>query len=61
MTNDISSKIDWKEVGITATVTVATAFVGCLAAVLVAQTLILPALTRAKEKKSEKVKEEKKP
>ncbi|MES2397629.1 MAG: hypothetical protein V4549_16585 [Bacteroidota bacterium] len=52
--NEVSkiSKIDWKEVGITAGVTLVTAFVGCLAAVIVAQTLIIPAINKSKEKKA---------
>ena len=44
------SKIDWKEVGITAGVTLATAIVGCTIAVVVAQMLIIPAIQNAKEK-----------
>lgn len=61
MTNDVSSNVDWKEIGITAGVTLATAFVGCLAAVVIAQTLIVPAINKAKEKKASKAKEDKKP
>lgn len=52
MTNDVS-KIDWKEVGITAGVTLVTAIVGCTIAVVVAQTLIIPAINSAKAKKAE--------
>lgn len=52
MTNEAVSKIDWKEVGITAGVTLVTAIVGCTIAVVVAQTLIIPAINKAKEKKA---------
>ena len=53
--NEVSkiSTIDWKEVSITATVTLVTAFAGCLGAVLVAQMLIIPALNKMKEKKAD--------
>ena len=44
------SKIDWKEVGITAGVTLATAIIGCTIAVVVAQMLIIPAINKVKEK-----------
>lgn len=52
MTNEAVSKIDWKEVGITAAVTLVTAVVGCTVAVVVAQTLIIPAINKAKEKRA---------
>lgn len=51
MTNDVST-VDWKEVGITAGVTLVTAFVGCTLAVVIAQTLIVPAINKSKEKKA---------
>jgi len=60
MTNEVSSPTDWKEVSITAGVTLATAFLGCLIAVVVAQTLIIPAINSAKDKKALKAKEDKK-
>lgn len=44
------SHIDWKEIGITAAVTLVTATVG----ILVAQMLIIPALNKAKEKRASK-------
>ena len=52
MTNEVS-KIDWKEVGITAGVTLVTAIVGCTIAVVVAQMLIIPAIEKAKEKNAD--------
>ncbi len=52
MTNEVVSKIDWKEVGITAVVTLVTATIGCTIAVVVAQTLIIPAVNKAKEKRA---------
>lgn len=52
MTNEAVSKIDWKEVGITAGVTLVTAIIGCTIAVVVAQTLIIPAINKAKENKA---------
>jgi len=58
MTNEVSTA-DWKEIGITAGVTVVTAFVGALAAVMLAQMVIIPALNKAKEKKA--ASKEKKP
>lgn len=51
MTNEVS-KIDWKEIGITAGVTLVTAIIGCTIAVVVAQTLIIPAMNKSKEKKA---------
>jgi cbb3-type cytochrome oxidase subunit 1 len=52
--NEVSkiSKIDWKEIGITAGVTLVTAIVGCTIAVVIAQTLIIPAINKSKEKKA---------
>jgi|GEM_PF-6099833 hypothetical protein len=52
MTNEAVSKIDWKEVSITAVVTLVTATIGCTVAVVVAQTLIIPAINKAKEKRA---------
>lgn len=44
------SHIDWKEIGITAAIS----FITATAAVVVAQMLIIPALTKAKEKRAAK-------
>ena len=51
MTTDVSTT-DWKEVGITAGVTLVTAFAGSLAAVMLVQLVIIPAINKAKEKKA---------
>ncbi|MBS1635374.1 MAG: hypothetical protein JST26_05580 [Bacteroidetes bacterium] len=48
MNNEAVSKIDWKEVGITATVTLFTAAI----AVLAVQTLIIPGINKLKEKRA---------
>ena len=46
--------INWKEVSTTFTVTLISAAIGCTLAVVVAQTLIIPYISKAKEKRSEK-------
>jgi len=52
MNNEAVSSIDWKEISITAVVTLVTATIGCTIAVVIAQTLIIPAINKAKEKKA---------
>lgn len=52
MNNEAVSSIDWKEISITAAVTLVTATIGCTIAVVIAQTLIIPAINKAKEKKA---------
>lgn len=57
MTNELlpkqsASDINWKEIGITFTVTLVTAVVGGAIAVVVAQTLIIPAINKAKENRA---------
>lgn len=56
MSNELVPKnpINWKEVSITFTVTLISAAIGCTIAVVVAQTLIIPHINKAKEKRSGK-------
>lgn len=44
------SNVDWKDIGTTFCVTLVTAVIGCTLAVVIAQTLIIPAINKSKDK-----------